>query len=160
MKISFNITLLLNLKNYIMKKVLFVFVATMLLLSSCSTSRTMRDSNARLNLTPADLEISEQYTAEAKVVKVFGIDWKRLFRKDGGSVEGAPTSGGMSLANLPIIGGFVQDRSQSYALSNLYQEHQGYDCVVFPKFTTTRKNYVIFSTTVTKVESRLGKIKK
>lgn len=143
-----------------MKKIAFIFVGGMLLLASCSTSRTMRDSNARLNLTPADLEISQPFTAEAKVVKVFGIDWKRLFRKDGGSIEGAPATSTMSLANLPIVGGFVQDKSQSYALSKLYQEHEGYDCVVFPKFVTVTKNYVVFSTTVTKVESRLGKIKK
>jgi hypothetical protein len=146
-----------------MKNSIVILAFLMLLFSSCSVSRTMRDSNARLNLSPSDLEISEQYSAEVKVVKFLGIDFQRLFKKDVGvigDVNSASTSKAISLASLPIIGSYVQDYSQSYALSKLYQEHPDFDCIVFPKFTTKRKNYILFTTAITKVESRLGKIKK
>lgn len=128
---------------------ILAFVAT-----SCATSKSMRDSNTRLNLTPADMTISSTLSAEAKVVKVFGIDWKRLFKANSGNIEGGPSS-----FAIPVIGGFISDKSQGYALYELFNANQGYDCVVFPKFTTTNKNYIIFSKTVTKVEAKMGKIK-
>lgn len=138
-----------------MKKYLFALLVVAGALTSCKTSKTMRDANARLNVAPSDLTMTSTVSAEATVVKVLGIDWKRLFKKTTGSVEGAPTAG----FSIPVLGAFIMDQSQSYALYNLYDKNPGYDCVVFPKFTTKSKNFIVFSKTTTKVEAKLGKLK-
>lgn len=127
-------------------------------ITSCSTLKTMREPNVRVNLEKNDFTLSEQVTGEATTVRVLGIDWKRLFNKKAGSVnQDGPT--GISLANIPVIGNFVSDRTANYALYELMNAHQGYDVVFYPQYETTKKSFVVFSRTTTKVTARLGKLK-
>ena len=148
-------------KKFIMKNLLLISI-TVLMMSSCvSTSMTMREPNARVEFIKSDFTFSEQVTGESKVVKVFGIDWKRLFRAKSASVTGGGGGlAGISIANIPIIGSFV-DKSSSYALYDMMFKNPGYDVVFYPRFETVKKNPFlgIVVTTKVKATARLAKIK-
>lgn len=127
-------------------------------ITSCSTLRTMREPNVRLNLEKSDFTLSEQFTGEATTVRVLGIDWKRLFNKKAGRVNSDQASGAINLASIPVIGNFVADKTGNYALYELMNAHSGYDVVFYPQYETVKKNYIVFSRTTTKVTARLGKL--
>ena len=127
-----------------------------ILFSSCSASHhTMREPNVRVELTANDFELSDQVVGEAEVVKVFGIDWARLF-----STKVGETSGMVNL-NIPIVGNLVMDNGSNYAVYDMMQKNPGYDVVVYPQVESHGTNFLfLFSTTNYKVTARLGKLKK
>lgn len=130
----------------------------LLAMSSCkSYTHSMHDPNIRYNFTSDDLELSEQVIGEAEVVKILGVDWKRLF---GTSKSGK--CNGISMAQIPVLGGIV-DKGASYALYELMEKYPGYDVVVYPQVETNRRAPVlgsnIYSVTKYKVVARLGKLK-
>lgn len=129
-----------------------------LFITSCSTSRMMREPNIRVELNKNDFILSEQVTGEAESIKVLGIDWKRLFKKTEGNVN-RDGSASISLSSIPVIGSFVSDRTSNYALYELMVKNPGYDVVIYPQIETIKKNYIVFSKTSAKVTARLGKLK-
>lgn len=150
-----------------MKKItsfLTVTVVLLILFSSCSTlNHTMREPNVRVELTKSDFTLSDQVTAEAKSVKVIGIDWKRLFKSEAGTIESG--SSAISLANIPVIGTVVVDKTSNYALYELMNNNQGYDVVFYPQYETKVLRPILgigFLTKITTVKAtaRLGKLKK
>ena len=85
-----------------MKKLFFSAIVG-LALASCSTgSNYMSVANSQLNLTRGDVEISKVITAEAKQTLIFGIDFKRLFKADMGSVRGEAGGGQGQEAPRPV----------------------------------------------------------
>lgn len=146
-----------------MRKIMFKSMMVALLamfITSCSTLKTMREPNTRLNLERNDFSLSDQVSAEAQTTRVLGIDWKRLFNKKAATVSNdGPAGAIISLANIPVIGNIVADRTANYALYELMNNNQGYDVVFYPQYETVKKNYVVFSKTTTKVTARLGKLK-
>jgi hypothetical protein len=140
-----------------MKKVFALLLLTVFV-TSCSTSRLMREPNVRVNLEKNDFTLSEQVTGEAKSLKVLGIDWKRLFKKTSGDVS-RDGSASLSMAKIPVIGSFLADRTSNYALYEMMNSNPGYDVVIYPQYEVVKKNYIIFSKTTAKVTARLGKLK-
>ena len=150
-----------------MKSLNFMLVALFAVVvgfSSCSgTMRTMREPNTRVNFTKSDFSLSDQVSAEASSTKILGIDWKRLFKKEEGSVEGGAVS--LSLASIPVIGGFITDRTSGYALYEMMSKNAGYDVVFYPQYETKYKKPFlglgfIYTKTTVKATARLGKLNK
>ena len=139
-----------------------MFVAVIVAFSSCTTlNHSMREPNTRVNLNKSDFSLSEQVSAEATCTKIIGIDFKRLFTKETGTVEGGALS--VSLASIPVIGTIVADKTANYALYNLMDANPGYDVVFDPQYETKVIKPILgigFLTTITKVKAtaRLGKL--
>ena len=150
-----------------MRKQIFkmlTFVVVIASLSSCTTlHHSMREPNTRVNLNKSDFTLSEQVSAEAKTVKVLGIDWSRLFTNKTGSVEGGGYSS-ISLASIPVIGNFISDKTANYSLYELMDQNNGYDVVFYPQYEIKVSKPVLgigFLTKITTVKTtaRLGKLK-
>lgn len=135
------------------------------LFSSCSTiNRSMREPDTRVNLKISDFSLSEQVTASARSVRILGIDWARLFKKNTGVVDGARSST-IQLVSIPVIGNIISDRTANYALYELMNGSPGYDVVFYPQYETKILRPFLgiglFSKiTTVKTTARLGKIKK
>lgn len=115
-------------------------ISALLVLSSCSyNSRSMSDSNARFLLEKGDVTISESQTASAKELLVFGIDWKRLFKREIGEVKTR-----RALVSFPLIGATPTTRAAAYATYNLLKENSDYDAVLYPQFEGTSKSFFPF----------------
>jgi hypothetical protein len=148
-------------KNF--KKLIGAAVLCSIFLSSCTLmTKSMREPNNRVNFVKDDFTFSGQLSAEASSTKIFGIDFERLFTKKTGSVSGGGSSA-ISLASIPVIGGFVGgDKTSGYALYKLMTDNAGYDIVFYPSFATTVKRPIIipiFTITTVKVTAKLAKFK-
>lgn len=151
--------------NKMKKTILKISAITMLIvaMSSCSSyNHSMREPNSRVTFTKADFELSDQVSAEAQTVKVFGIDFPRLFTKKTGNVEG---SGSISASSIPVIGNMLADRTSDYALYELMQQNEGYDVIFYPQYEKKVFKPVLgigFITKITNVKTtaRLGKLNK
>lgn len=154
-----------------MKNIFFLLIV-LVSLSSCSTGMHWQSvANSQLQFKRDDLEISQPITAEVKQTLIFGIDFKRLFRADLGTLSGETgvAAGGSSPADMlgaiPIFGTLLRSsmnlaKVQGYAVAKLMADNPGYDCVIYPKYTQKSKNYFgIVRKTTGKIEARLGKIK-
>lgn len=147
-----------------MKKALQILILVAVIafgFSSCQTYKhSMKEPNVYMKLTTDDVEMSEQFTAEATTVRIIGIDWARLF----GTTETGVSEGQVSFASIPIIGNMFGDKTSNYALYKLMKEHPGYDVVIYPQYESHKSAPVlgtdIYSKTTVKVTARLGKLKK
>lgn len=147
-----------------MKKSIIYFsalVAVSVFFTSCSSSlKTMREPNTRVNFEKKDFTLSEQVSAEATTTRILMIDFKRLFNKQSGEIIGGP---GSLIPVIPVVGGFVMDQTQGYALHNLMKNNQGYDVVFYPQYETKIKRPIlglgfIFNKITVKTTARLGKL--
>ncbi len=147
-------------KTMIKMAMLVVVLATF---ASCTTlNHSMREPNTRVNFTKSDFTLSEQVSAEDKTVKILGIDFERLFKKETGVVDNGASS--ISLANMPVIGNVLYDKTSNYALYNLMFTNPGYDVIFYPQYETKISKPVLglgFIVKITKVKTtaRLGKLK-
>ena len=139
-----------------------IFVAFLLALVACisfsschSYSKMMREPNIRFEFNKNDINVSEQFSAEATTVRVLGINWARLFKKS--------EDGYLNSTGIPILGTFIEDQTVNQALYKLMQEHPGYDVVIYPQYSKEQHKPVlgthIYSKTTVKVTARLGKLK-
>lgn len=142
----------------------FLIVASLIVLfSSCSTiNHSMREPDTRVNLSKSDFSLSEQVSAEAKSVKVLGIDWKRFFNKKTAAVDGKGNPL-ISMVSIPVIGNIVTDMTANYSLYELMTGNPGYDVVFYPQYETKVIKPVLgigFFTKITTVKTtaRLGKL--
>ncbi len=142
---------------------ILIIAAIIVALSSCSTiNHSMREPDTRVNLSKSDFSLSEQVSAEAKSVKVLGIDWARFFNKKTAAVDGKGSSS-IILASIPVIGNMVSDRTVNYSLYELMTGNPGYDVVFYPQYETKVLKPVLgigFFTKITTVKTtaRLGKL--
>jgi len=148
------------------------------ILSSCSISnQSMKYPNYHIEFYKADFDYSPQVTAEATSVRVFCIDWKRLFKWESGQIssdrfddsnQNITMSGnvisdqvaGAISAVIPVLGDFGKGKVSGYALYNLMKDNPGYDVVIYPQYET--RKYIIplfYSKRTVKVTARLGRIK-
>ena len=140
-----------------------MLIAVIATFASCTTlNHSMREPNTRVNLTKSDFTLSEQVSAEDKTVKILGIDFERLFKKETGVVDNGASS--ISLANMPVIGNVLYDKTSNYALYNLMFTNPGYDVIFYPQYETKISKPVLglgFIVKITKVKTtaRLGKLK-
>lgn len=136
-------------KKKILKMVMVFFLA--LLIASCSSmNRTIKESYINVDFNRNDFEFSDQLSATGIQVKVFGVDWKRLFHKESGSFTKAS-----------VMGSHVKlSTADSYAISELLKTYPGYDVVFYPYFERKHKSFLIFfSKNEVHVKARLAKIK-
>ena len=140
-----------------------MLVAVLATFASCTTlNHSMREPNTRVNFTKSDFTLSEQVSAEDKTVKILGIDFERLFKKETGVVDNGASS--ISMANMPVIGTVLYDKTSNYALYNLMYTNPGYDVIFYPQYETKISKPVLglgFIVKITKVKTtaRLGKLK-
>ena len=140
-----------------------MLVVVLATFASCTTlNHSMREPNTRVNLTKSDFTLSEQVSAEDKTVKILGIDFERLFKKETGVVDNGASS--ISLANMPVVGTVLYDKTSNYALYNLMFTNPGYDVIFYPQYETKISKPVLglgFIVKITKVKTtaRLGKLK-
>jgi hypothetical protein len=156
-------------KSIISKSIICLIAITTF--ASCSTvSRSMKEPNARVELTKNDFELSKQVSATATATKILNIDWSRLRTKTSGKVESqanggvAPLPLPIDIANLPIIGNVLFDKTSGYALYELMKANEGYDVIFYPQYEITVSKPILgiglFKTVTTaKVTARLGKLK-
>jgi hypothetical protein len=139
-----------------MKKIsILVVVAVMaMLMGSCmSTQMTVSRSVPEIQLKPENLDITQQMEATAVTVRVFGIDWERLFSSRSAAIRGSVYT------PVPIV-----DKTDQYAVYSLLKQNEGYDMVLYPQFTTVvRKPFLglgaIYKVTEVKVTARMAKLK-
>ncbi|MEX0966417.1 MAG: hypothetical protein WD077_04210 [Bacteroidia bacterium] len=149
-------------KKLTLKLFLFSGLA-MIMLSSCtSIHKTMREPSSRVEFEKDDFALSGQVSAEAKTVKVLSIDWSRLSGRETAAIQGGP-QGMVDIANIPVIGNYVVDKTANYALYNLMAANPGYDVVFYPQYETRVERPIIgigflYKTTTVKTTARLGKL--
>lgn len=145
-----------------MKNFLLLTLLTSLFLTSCSSvNQSMREPNSRLELVKSDFSLSEQVSATASTTTILGIDFKRLFNKKTGTVEGSS----VSLSSIPVIGNAFTDKTSSYALYELMQKNPNYDVVLYPQYETKVIRPIlgigfIFQKSTVKATARLAQLKK
>lgn len=148
-------------KNIFAKAV--IFVAVVAALSSCTTlNNSMREPYSRVEFTKNDFTLSNQLSAEATSTKILGIDWSRLFMKKMGTVHGGP-SALINLANIPVVGNVLVDKTANYALYELMTANAGFDVVFYPQYETKVVKPIglgfIYKITTVKATARLAKFK-
>jgi hypothetical protein len=149
-----------KLKSQTMKKLMLLLAVAATFSSCTSLNKTMREPNARMQWEKSDFEYSGMVKATATSTRIFGIDFSRLFDVETGNVE--RDGAAAAISSIPVIGGFITDRTSNYALSELMKSNPGYDVVFYPSFTTTKKAPIgipIFTKTTVEVQARLAKIK-
>ncbi len=137
-------------------------------ITSCTTiNKSMREPNNRVQFSKSDFTLSDQLTAEANTTKILGIDFARLFTKKTGTIESSGTvSSLISLASLPVVGGFVSgDKTVNYSLYEMMNANPGYDVVFYPTYEIKVVKPILgmgFLLKMTHVKStaRLGKLNK
>lgn len=137
-------------------RIVLLFFIPALLFSSCvSSSRSMKSVDNRIEFVKNDFDYSDQVSGEATQVKIFGIDWARLFNKKWGEISGS----GYSI-EIPVIGAYLSKGVNSYAVFNMIRDNPGYDVVLYPQFESQVTNLIIMKSTKVKVTARLGRIRK
>ncbi len=139
-----------------MKKIciiLSVIAMTMMMGSCMSTQMTMSGAIPELQLKPEHLDVTPQLEATAVTVRVFGIDWERLFTERSAAIRASVYT------PMPIV-----DRTDMYAIYSLLKQNEGYDMVLYPQFNTVvRKPFLglgmIYKVTEVKVTARMAKLK-
>jgi len=151
-----------------MKKLIFaISTAVVLLTASCTGIRkTVREPNTLVNLEKKDFTISDQFMGEASQTKIIGIDFGRLFNRTSGfiSKDGFLAPLPISIANIPVIGGFIVNPVAGFALYDVMEKNKGYDVAFYPQFETTISRPIglgfIYKITTVKVTTRLAKLNK
>ncbi len=136
-------------------RILAVITVVAVFSTSCTIqSHSMKTPNNYVEFKKDDFEFSGQVTGEATQVKIFGLDFARLFEQKLGEVEVA------GRLQIPIIGGLVATKVNLYALYNVMKDNPGYDVVFYPQFETNKTGIpLLYTTTKVKVTARLAKIK-
>lgn len=164
---------------------LLLALPAILSITGCSvSSHSMKTPNYHIEFYKGDFTYSEQVTANATEVKVFGIDWRRLFKKEVGGLDSdlpktgisdnldqgsnlgvsyaapyLPLAGTISIPVIPIIGENGKGAVSKYALYNLMKSNPGYDVVIYPQYHTVGKFFpLIYSKKTVTVTARLAKI--
>jgi hypothetical protein len=142
---------------------LFFVVVALTTFSSCYTvNKTMREPFARVELEKDDFTLSDQVTAEAYSRTIFGIDFKRLRKRNTGEIQSS--SFNINLANIPVVGNVITNKTANFALYELMNSNPGYDVVFYPQYETSVKRPVWIGffcrKTTVKVTARLAKLNK
>ena len=139
-----------------MKKYYLLFAALLFAasFSSCvSTHSSIASSTPQIQLKPEHLDVTEQKEAAAVTTRIFGVDWGRLIGSRSATIRGTVVS------TIPSF-----DRTDEYAIFSLLKQNDGYDMVLYPKFTKVVRKPVlgigsICTITEVKVSARLAKLK-
>lgn len=136
-----------------MKKSLLILLIAVIGISatSCSTTfQTMKEASSYIELNSNDYTLSEQFTGEATVTKIFGIDLMRITTQKLGSF------------NAHVVGLNLRINNDAmYAIYDLLEKHPGYDFVMYPQVLTVTEGIPgLYQNSTIKVTARLGKLKR
>lgn len=139
-----------------MKRLMLFFAAVLVAvtLGSCvSTHSSIANSTPQIQLKPEHLDITEHKEATAVTMRIFGVDWERLFSSRSATIRGSVYTNLLSF-----------DRTDEYAVYNLLKQNDGYDMVLYPKFNKVVRKPVlgiggICTITEVKVTARMAKLK-
>ena len=139
-----------------MKKYLILFATLlgMVTFGSCvSTYSSIANSIPQIQLKPEHLDVTEQKEASAVTTRIFCIDWARLTGSRSATIRGTVYSNRVDF-----------DRTEEYAIFSLMKQNEGYDMVLYPKFTKVVRKPVlgigsICTVTEVKVSARMAKLK-
>ena len=147
-----------------MKKITLLLITVFILFSGCTM---VNHSITTPVIYLSDLDISDEVWGQAKSVKIFGIDFSRLLKRN---IESANI--GMSTSEIPIIGpettgipafqsvGLTIINTESLALQDLLKKNSEYDVLISPKYSRTIDGFwPIYWTETVMVKARIGKIK-
>jgi len=140
-----------------MKRLLLVAIAAFgMSVSSCTMMNYgMKRQENYVHFDRTDLDLSAQFSAEGKSVKIFMIDWSRLFAP-GHHPDGYFTKNG----GVPIIGSPSADCASREALHKIIKDHPDYDFIIYPRYEEKVSGFwPFFSISTAKVTARLAKIK-
>jgi len=136
------------------------------LISSCTVmNKSMREPYSRVDFVKSDFTISDQTSGVGKTTKVLCIDWYRLFHsEDAGTVVGESGGKLINFSKIPVVGGFITDKTANYALYDMMNKAPGYDIVFYPQFETRIRKPIlglgfIYKKTTVKATARLAKFK-
>jgi hypothetical protein len=147
-----------------MKKITLLLITVFILFSGCTM---VNHSITTPVIYLSDLDISDEVWGQAKSVKIFGIDFSRLLKRN---IESANI--GMSTSEIPSIGpeitgipafqsvGLTIINTESLALQDLLKKNSEYDVLISPKYSRTIDGFwPIYWTETVMVKARIGKIK-
>ena len=147
-----------------MKKITLLLITVFILFSGCTM---VNHSITTPVIYLSDLDISDEVWGQAKSVKIFGIDFGRLLKRN---IESANI--GMSTSAIPIIGpeiagipavqsvGLTILNTESLALQDLLKKNSEYDVLISPKYSRTIDGFwPIYWTETVMVKAHIGKIK-
>jgi hypothetical protein len=147
-----------------MKKITLLLITVFIFFSGCTM---VNHSITTPVIYLSDLDISDEVWGQAKSVKIFGIDFSRLLKRN---IESANI--GMSTSEIPIIGpeitgipafqsvGLTIINTESLALQDLLKKNSEYDVLISPKYSRTIDGFwPIYWTETVMVKARIGKIK-
>jgi hypothetical protein len=135
-------------------KIALLFGLLALTGAGCMTARyDITGTTPVVKLDIEDLEVTEPLEATAVTIKVFGVDWQRLFSSQSAEIRGSVYSSLISMS-----------RTENYAVYNLLKKNTGYDVVLYPQFSkVVRKPFLgmgmIYNVTEVKVTARMAKLK-
>lgn len=123
----------------------------------------MHDPNVRVELKKEDFLLSEQVSAEARTVRIVGIDFNRFLNIDKNVVGKAYIV--PSIADIPVIGNIMTDRTAEYSLWQLMHNNPGYDVVFYPQYELHIRKPILgmgflYKRTTVKTTAVLGKLKR
>lgn len=148
--------------KYPFLKIVPLALLSLSMFSCASTNWSMREPNTKVIFNKSDFSLSEQVSEDASSVKILSIDWSRIFNRKTGTIEGGDATI-ISLANIPVIGTVLSDKTANYALYKLMMTNPGYDVVFYPQYNTkVSKPFLglgfIYKSTKVHTTARLGKL--
>lgn len=138
----------------------FILVGLVATMNSCKTAQLgVSDSNTYIRFEKADFTISDKVTATAQEIRVLGIDWSRLFKKESGNFDNRGYAINPKVP-IPFLGSKLSPTQvQNYALHKLLLDNPDYEVVLYPRFEEKSiKVLGLYKKTETKVSARLGKL--
>ena len=106
----------------------------------------------------------KQVSGEGRCTKVLGIDFYRWFHTANTGAVVSPGGPQIGISSIPVVGGYLSNKTASYALYDLMSKNQGYDVVFYPQYDTRLyKPFLgigfIYKRTTVKATARLAKLK-
>lgn len=99
----------------------------------------------------SDFEFSEQVSAKATTVRIFGVDWASLFNSKNGDFSNSI----ITSSSIPLV-----DKTANKAIYKILEKNQGYDVVFFPSVESKKKGFpLIFTKKEATVKTKLARIK-
>ena len=136
-------------------KICLIVMVALVGLSSCKTSSLgIKPSYTYIELGKEDIETSARLTAEAQSMRILGIDFTRIFQREGAGFSS------VGMAPFVVGGPLNYTKYQAYALHKLLLENPDYDMIMYPRFEHKKFTILgLYTVHDVKVSAKLGKLK-
>ena len=118
---------------------------------SCSSYKGMQSPSSKVDFTKENFEFSEQVSASATTIRLFGIDWRSIFNSKTGDFSNSI----ITPSTIPAM-----DKTANKAVYKILEQNPNYDVVFFPSIESKQKGIpFIFTKKDATVKAKLAKIK-